>query len=1000
MAESNPRTGPTAPPYKLLGFTQNREYPRLPPGYTWDRQKKSYCPRSLRIKSFSGKLKVENKHGYVFCHRGLYERSSGIVDNSFAAIANGISEGFFLHEVDGIVWERLDRAFVAHDMHPKRIAKMEETWDAYSIHEIVNTSHVARGVKLGTAAQKKTPDPGPGYVDEEGSVTDFASAYLNTDGRIPGLLEMLWNETRKPVGRTLQIDFRNEDFAKVFPFYSFHISKMHYPASEGARGAQHTLVWKMFESTMLKGYNWKFESFDGLHREIKMESEKVYERNCFELPHLHMFPPLIMVFQPEPIIALAKANAPSNPRWGKMSYEHLYDVCMKQIGSFVDIGTGGPEMSYNFILEVCHSGLGLRYDKTKKIARNPLNDDLLTDSKVIFEALVDRVMIDVSLELRRRYPDVLFASCTRLPDVTTSERQYKTSFKTAELGRMKDGEAGLSSKLRALHGGLYPRSDIVVADDPMSEIAARTWIDEKGGLIRSRLLHMPYYQWLRTHAKIDVQVAVKSLSEREFLPNKYFPDDALESPGEKVRLWKKGLKTSKVDHNGNPDDDLAAIALADGTFALTTFSDAKQAADSSTAYKAAARGDEKRLRKLIAKRVDLNDATGQYGTPLAVASAKGHSSIVRLLLDAGADINPGQFWGSPLEIASFYGSPLELASYYGHSDVVKLLLAKLATKKDLSGSIPKKLSVGAALHQAAGKGHVAVVQQLLNATADVDPMGDEYRATPLQVASSCGKIDIVRMLLSKNANVNAHGMRHCTALRAACRYGHADIVQLLLRHGAVIDFPLENWFKPEILVLLRKAGPGAKASTRTGPCTSPATEPDPGPEQYIYGELRFDNLNHMAKLGFDVRPLTDLLKSNGWPQQNPRCHLTDLSHSPDHYKILATQRAALASWEERIKRQRESELLEQLKKLTNSTRTDALSMLVKFFSQKQQRLRTQLESCGCLLCIFDKHANQSLAGLTQQYLNVKPVAPTAVTMKQIRDQCLIEYEAKIKSEID
>ncbi|KAK0667869.1 hypothetical protein QBC41DRAFT_278083 [Cercophora samala] len=980
--------------YRAQGFPHSREYPKLPSKYTWDRQKQSYCPRNLQIKSASGQFKLKHKYGYVFCHRGLYERASGIVDNSFAAIANGTSQGFFLHEVDAIVWERLDRSFVAHDLHPKRVANLDETWDAYSFHEIVRTGLVTRGVKMGSASRSQahdanpsstsTPNAGPRYIkdsEETPSHTDFASTYLTADGDIPGLLEMLWNETRNPVGRVLQIDFRNEDFAKAFPYYSYHISKMQFPASESSRGSQYTLAWKMFESTMMKGYNWKFDSFEALHREIKRESEQAYGRNCFELQHLLLFPPLMMVFQPEPILALAMKTKPANPQWDKKSYEHIYSLCLKQIESFVNIDTGVPGMPYNFILEICHSGLGLRYDRTKKIARNPFNDELLLDEKVIFESLVDRVMIDVSLNLRKRYPDLLFSSCTRLPDVTTPERPYKTGFHNAELGRFKDGEAGLSSKLRALHGGLYPRSHLVVADDPMTEIAARTWIDEEGKMNREQLLHMSYERWLATCPRQEVRKGILALNGRDFVANKFDPAYPLERPPpalEKVANWRQGINSSLETPNGDP----ATI--------MTSWS----------AYKAASKGDVARLRDLIARRVHLNDSTGTYGTPLAVASAKGHHAIVQLLLNAGADISLDQVWGGPTEVSTFYGFPLELASYYGHGHIVKTLLKKVDEQMGINHQPTKNQYIRAALHHSSDQGHEAVVQQLINAGADVESLGDRYEATPLQVASSRGKIKVVNLLLQNKAKVNAHGMRHCTALRAACRYGHVDVAKLLLQHGAVLDFPLESWFLPEIRTLLQgEAAEKGRNRSAPGPCTSPATEPNLAPEQYILGELRFDNLDWMAKHGFDITPLTDTMKSNGWPKRNPRCHLSNLSHSPDHYKLVVSQKAALEAWEEKMKRQREQEMLARVKKLTNSTNIFMLQALVKFYLQKQQRVKIQLESCGCLLCIFDKQAHESVEGMLQAY-NTKPIDPVAFTVQQIRDRRMREDRARLMAEID
>lgn len=44
----------------------------------------------------------------------------------------------------------------------------------------------------------------------------------------------------------------------------------------------------------------------------------------------------------------------------------------------------------------------------------------------------------------------------------------------AKLQKWDFGEEGIASESRAIHGGLYPQSDIVIADDPLAEIAART----------------------------------------------------------------------------------------------------------------------------------------------------------------------------------------------------------------------------------------------------------------------------------------------------------------------------------------------------------------------------------------------------------------------------------------------------------------------------------------------------------------------------------------------
>ncbi|OCL02329.1 ankyrin, partial [Glonium stellatum] len=50
-----------------------------------------------------------------------------------------------------------------------------------------------------------------------------------------------------------------------------------------------------------------------------------------------------------------------------------------------------------------------------------------------------------------------------------------------------------------------------------------------------------------------------------------------------------------------------------------------------------------------------------------------------------------------------------------------------------------------------------------------------------------GYNEIVQLLLSKGADINAQGRYHGTALQAASKHGHNEIVQLLLSKGADIN---------------------------------------------------------------------------------------------------------------------------------------------------------------------------------------------------------------------
>ncbi|KAI1561721.1 fibronectin type 3 and ankyrin repeat domain protein 1, partial [Pyrenophora tritici-repentis] len=70
-------------------------------------------------------------------------------------------------------------------------------------------------------------------------------------------------------------------------------------------------------------------------------------------------------------------------------------------------------------------------------------------------------------------------------------------------------------------------------------------------------------------------------------------------------------------------------------------------------------------RLLLDKGADVNAQGGGYGNALQAASAGGHEQVVKTLLDKGADVNAQ---------GGYYGNVLQAASLGGHEQVVKTLL--------------------------------------------------------------------------------------------------------------------------------------------------------------------------------------------------------------------------------------------------------------------------------------------------------------------------------------
>ncbi|KAF9698433.1 hypothetical protein EKO04_003822 [Ascochyta lentis] len=521
------------------GFYHSRivdSYPELPPGYDWGVQIRKYCPewyygrlanvintrhqteRFYKRYIPNGKPKHDEstdvKFGAVFCHRAFYDRALKIPENSTRAIENGIGKGLLLHELDARLSSRSGQGqtYLAHDEHARRVTSKNERWSKISITEILNTALVNRRFDL--------------------VKNDFASSFEDTNENVPDLEKLLnkysdgTNFNRKTDKAlfdyarscTFQIDLRGNDFARAIAW--FRGRESHAP------------------KLLLKGYNLTFPSGSSLRAAVESIAVQEYGQtfNWEDLNRNKL--PLIMVFYSQPIIDLALEAIGKDPRDHadadrlNLRYEHLLNITETHVLSFIEIA--GRQVTNQIsdtkvdpvypllIPEIVHSGLGLGYDIRTGTARNPLDGSLITDPETILSSRLDRAMIEVSLRMKDMYQTMVFSGCTRLCEVRTPDgKELTASMKTGELREKPTGPRGLSAKLRAYHGGLYPRSDLVVADDPLAEIAARTWIDEYAKLDRSKLLdpRTNYDDWLKTAGR-TVYRAVNKL-QGPFLPNTF-----------------------------------------------------------------------------------------------------------------------------------------------------------------------------------------------------------------------------------------------------------------------------------------------------------------------------------------------------------------------------------------------------------------------------------------------------------------------------------------------
>ncbi|HEX5107309.1 MAG TPA: ankyrin repeat domain-containing protein [Vicinamibacterales bacterium] len=243
---------------------------------------------------------------------------------------------------------------------------------------------------------------------------------------------------------------------------------------------------------------------------------------------------------------------------------------------------------------------------------------------------------------------------------------------------------------------------------------------------------------------------------------------------------------------------------------------AQSPADGERLYQAIRQDDLITLLELVQKDVNARDAQGQ--TPLMLAATVGSVDAVRTLLAAGADVHAASNGGvtalhlaadsaaktrllleagAHVNVASQLGrTPLMVAaSVNAGAEVVRLLLDKGA---DLNAAD----SVGVTpLISAANVDNRDAAELLLARGANPHAQARTgHPSTPLMAAAFNGNLPLVRALLARKADVTAVSADRTgtvrngpvrygtvTALHVAVTSGHLDVVELLLKSGALVD---------------------------------------------------------------------------------------------------------------------------------------------------------------------------------------------------------------------
>ncbi|KAM4534137.1 ankyrin repeat and SAM domain-containing protein 6 isoform 1-T1 [Odontesthes bonariensis] len=210
-------------------------------------------------------------------------------------------------------------------------------------------------------------------------------------------------------------------------------------------------------------------------------------------------------------------------------------------------------------------------------------------------------------------------------------------------------------------------------------------------------------------------------------------------------------------------------------------------------------------------------------TALMVASQHGHEATVRLLLEWGSDVNFSQKttgWG-PLMAATLSGkvavsqqlvesradpdrvnvlskTAFELAMQLKQRDI-KAYLDSITTVRPQTDDERRRPDVFSALKL----GNSQLVKEILEEDPAQVNSSNQDGASPLMMAAVSGQLEVVQLMVEKNADVDKQDSVHgWTALMQATYHGNKDIVKYLLSQGADVNLRAKNGYTAFDLVML------------------------------------------------------------------------------------------------------------------------------------------------------------------------------------------------------
>jgi len=178
------------------------------------------------------------------------------------------------------------------------------------------------------------------------------------------------------------------------------------------------------------------------------------------------------------------------------------------------------------------------------------------------------------------------------------------------------------------------------------------------------------------------------------------------------------------------------------------------------------------VKYLIQKGVNINELDERDYSAVGVAASQSLNDIVKVLVDAGADINQKQ--------GEFKQTLIMLALHDDNTELVKYLIKKGVDVK------AQATDGETALYLAAAYGNIEAADALLRAGADIDKESS-IGFSPLFRAIQKKNTDMALYLISKGADVNSRDTRDFTPAYAAAEAGDLVSLKKLAEAGADLN---------------------------------------------------------------------------------------------------------------------------------------------------------------------------------------------------------------------